>query len=297
MMERRTAPDSERRRPAMPSACVSGGCGGRAPVSPSPIDVVEVRVNGVEVAAEAIAREMQHHAAPDAASAWGEAARALAVRELLLQEARRLGLEAEPEEDEAGRLESEDDALITMLLDMQVEPERPSDVECRRYYDARVGRFHTPDLFEAAHILIAPTGDDSAAWNVAEQRARDIARAVGDDPAAFARAARTHSSCASAQQDGSLGQVRRGELVAQIQAALEQLDDASTGRDPVRSQFGWHVLRLQRRIAGRALPFELVRDRISKMLEARSWTVAATRYVVSLAKSSQIQGIAIGADD
>src|SRR5690606_16472195 len=157
-------------------------------------------------------------------------------------------LEAVPEEDEAGRTEAEDDALIRTPLETQVEPERPGEAECRRYYDAHSERFRTPDLFEAAHILIEPDGDAEESWAHAERRARDIADGVGDDPAAFAAAARAQSACASAQQDGSLGQIRRGELVAEIQTALERLPDATTAREPVRSRFGWHVLRLQRRI-------------------------------------------------
>src|SRR5690606_4149555 len=119
------------------------------------------------------------------------------------------------------------------------------------------------------------------------------ANSVGDDPAAFAAAARAQSACASAQQDGSLGQIRRGELVAEIQTALERLPDATAAREPVRSRFGWHVLRLQRRIAGRTLPYELVRERIADMLEARSWTVASARYVTTLASRAQIEGIRI----
>ena len=279
--------------PAMPSACESHGCGGPEPMLPPPPSFGEVRVNGVEIAPEAIAQEIQHHPAPDAETAWVEAARALAVRELLLQEARRLELDAEPEADEAGRTEAADDALVRLLLEEEVEPERAGEAECRRYYDANQQRFRTPELFEAAHILIEPEGSDEAAWGVAEARARAIAEEVGDDAAAFAAAARAHSGCASAQQDGSLGQIRRGELVPAVQAGIEALAEGTTGREPVRSRFGWHVLRLQRRIAGRTLPFDIVRPKIADMLEARSWSVAAARYVAALAARGSVEGVRI----
>jgi peptidyl-prolyl cis-trans isomerase C len=286
----------ERPPAAVPSACASGGCGGGEPLLPPPPSFGEVRVNGVEIDPEAIAREIQHHPAPDMETAWTEAARALAVRELLLQEARRLELEADLEEDEAGRVESEDDALVRAVLETQVEPERPGEAECQRYYEANRDRLRTPDLFDAAHILIEPENTEADGWSTAEQRARAIAEAVGDDPAAFAAAARAHSSCASAQQDGSLGQVRRGELVTEIQSALEQLTDSETGRQPVRSRFGWHVLRLQRRIAGQTLPYDVVRAKIAEMLEARSWTMASARYVAALADHGRVEGIRIGSD-
>lgn len=285
---------AQRPAPAMMNACETGGCGGGPdPLIPPPPSFGEVRVNGVEIPPEAIAQEIQHHPAPDAETAWTEAARALAVKELLLQEARRLGLETEPEQDETGRSEAEEDALVRSLLDREVLPAQPGEEECRRFYDAYQERFRTPDLFEAAHILIEPERNDEAGWTAAEGKARDIVDQIGNDAAAFANAARTHSGCASAQQDGSLGQIRRGELVEAIQRGLEALGDGETGRDPVRSRFGWHILRLQRRIAGRTIPFEIARDRIADMLEARSWSVESARYVASLAARCSVEGIVI----
>jgi peptidyl-prolyl cis-trans isomerase C len=283
--------------PVMPGACASGGCGGGEAVRiPPPPSFGDVAVNGVEITPEAIADEIQHHPAPDAESAWIAAARALAVRELLLQEAARLGLAAAPERDEAGRIEADDDALVRLLLEREVEPERAGEAECRRYYEAKAERFRTPDLFEAAHILIEPDGDDEPAWDAARRQAETIAAEIGDDAAAFAAAARAFSRCPSAQQDGSLGQIRRGELAAPVQAGIEALAEGRTGRAPVRSRFGWHVLRLQRRIEGRTLPFEIVRDRIADMLEARSWSMAAARYVASLAADAQVEGVIISED-
>ena len=278
----------------MPGACESGGCaGGPEPLMPPPPTFGEVRVNGVEISPEAIAQEIQHHPAPDAETAWVDAARALAVRELLLQEARRLDIDSEAETDEAGRLESGDDATVRALLEQEVRPERPGEDECRRYYDGNVDRFRTPELFEAAHILIEPEGEGEAAWNTALERARGIICEVGNRADAFAAAARAYSGCASAQQDGSLGQIRRGELVREVQAGIEALDDGTTASEPVRSRFGWHILRLHRRISGDTLPFEMARARIADMLEARSWSIEAARYVVRLAAQGQVEGVLI----
>lgn len=285
-------------RPAlqMPSACGTGGCGGGEPERPVFPSFGVVSVNGVEIDPDAIAVEIQHHPAPDAETAWREAARALAVRELLLQEAQRAGLQAAPEEDPSGRRETEDDALIHALLEREVEPQRAGIAECRQYYEANKVRFRTPDLLDAAHILVEPAAADDAAWEAARNRARDLAQMAGDDPARFGALARAHSACASAQQDGSLGQIRRGELVAEIHAALETLPEGATSREPVRSRHGWHVLRLQRRIEGQTLPFEMVRERIADMLEARSWMVGSARYVALLAERGRVEGVSIGSD-
>lgn len=285
---------AQRRAPRMMSSCETSGCGGGAePLIPPPPTFSEVRVNGVEISPEAIAQEIQHHPAPDAETAWTEAARALAVKELLLQEARKLGLQAKPEQDEAGRSEADEDALVRSLLEREVAAAQPGEEECRRFYEAYGERFKTPDLFEAAHILIEPEGDDEAAWASAERQARGIRRRIGDDAASFAQAARSHSACASAQQDGSLGQVRRGELVGPIQKELESLGDGQTGREPIRSRFGWHLLRLHRRIPGRTIPFEMACEKIADTLEARSWSIESARYVAGLAARGSVEGIVI----
>lgn len=286
----------ERPAPTMPSACETGGCGGPGDMEPVPElpSFGEVRVNGVEITPEAIAQEIQHHPAPSPEEAWREAARALAVRELLMQEARRLELEAEPEEDEAGARETEEDAVVRALLEDEVTPETPGEAEARRYYESNADRFRTATIYEASHILIEPEGESEKAWGEALDQARVILQEVGNDPSAFAAAARAYSKCASAQQDGSLGQVRRGELVDEVQSAIEALADGTTAEEPVRSRFGWHIIRLQRRIEGNELPFDMVKDRIVDMLEARSWSMAAVRYVASLAERGNVEGVVIG---
>jgi len=146
----------------MPGACESGGCSSPAPdarLRPAPPSFGTVVVNGVEIEPEAIAREIQHHPAADGETAWKEAARALAIREMLLQEAARLDVEPHPEDDDCGRSETDEDAIVRALLEQQVEPVRAGEEECRRYYEGRVERFRTPDLFEPSHILVEPAGD------------------------------------------------------------------------------------------------------------------------------------------
>ncbi|WEX11998.1 peptidylprolyl isomerase [Chelativorans sp. AA-79] len=279
----------------MMSACQAGGCGGGPAPRMQPPSFSQVWVNGVEITPEGIAREIQHHPAADPKTAWTEAVRALAIRELLLQEAERLGIEADPQPDEAGRVETDTDAVIEALLDKEVTPAVPDEDECHRFYAAQARKFRTPDLFEASHILIEPEGDDTEAWDEAEAQARAIIGEIGDDSAAFAEVARELSACPSAHQGGSLGQVRRGELLPDVENAIMALEEGRTRSEPVRSRYGWHVIRLARKIEGHVLPFELVKDKIAEMLEARSWSIAAARYIAGLAERAEVDGIAIEA--
>lgn len=275
--------------PVRPAADREGSCAAPAPRPPAP-SFPDVRVDDVEIEPEAIARELQHHPAADPVEAWTAAARALVVRELLVRRARRLGLAPEPDLNEAP-----EEALVRALLDHELDPAEPDEAECRRYYEGQRDRFRTPDLFEAAHILIEPETDDAAGWAAAEAQARRLADGIGQSRPAFVEAARTRSTCPSAQQDGSLGQVRRGELAPPVQTALEDTPEGTNRTEPVRSRFGWHLLRLERRIAGRDLPYDVVRDRIRDTLEARAWAVAAGTYVASLAAAAKIEGVELAA--
>ena len=96
-------------------------------------------------------------------------------------------MSADPAIDDAGRTEIDEDALIRGLLEQEVVPAQPDESECRRYYDPNIDRFRTPELFEAAHILIKPEGSGEQAWAVALERAQativDVAFPEGALPA------------------------------------------------------------------------------------------------------------------
>ena len=79
-----------------------------------------VKVNGVQIPRDAIAREVQHHPARNPAESLKVAARALVVRELLLQEARRLEIVEEPLDDGEGRRETAEEASVRALVDREV---------------------------------------------------------------------------------------------------------------------------------------------------------------------------------
>ena len=60
--------------------------------------------------------------------------------------------------------------------------------------------------------------------------------------------------------------------------------------EPVRTRYGVHVLRLDRKIAGQVLPFAQVRERIATYLEESSWRRAVAQYVALLAGDARIEG-------
>ena len=96
---------------------------------------------------------------------------------------------------------------------------------------------------------------------------------------------------------GALGQLFPGDLTPEVERALVALSPGQVGGEPIRSRFGWHILRLDRRQAGRRLPFEHVHADIADQLRHRAWAGAAARYVAALADDARESGVALTLDE
>jgi peptidyl-prolyl cis-trans isomerase C len=252
---------------------------------------VAVSVNGVTIPSADIIRETQHHPSPDPDDAWMLAARALAIRELLSQEADRLAIAAEPIDDGEGRRETPQEARHRALLDREVVVPRADEGACRRYYQANLRRFRSPDLFEAAHILFVAPPQDNEARDRARQAAAALIAELQQAPSGFAAAAARHSACPSAEQGGNLGQVGTGQTVPEFEAALRAMTPGAVHPEPVETRYGVHVVRLDRRIDGEVLPFELVHQRIADYLDETVRCRALQQYVSILAGRATVTGV------
>lgn len=254
----------------------------------------EIRVNDVKIAPAAVLAEAQNHPAETPEVALGEAAAALAVRELLLQEARNETISEAPQADDKGRSETEEDALIRGLLERNVTVPEADEATCRRYFDNNSGRFRSLDLFEAAHILFSAAPEDVEAYEKATAEATQVIAVLQRDPGAFGGLARRLSACTSSQNEGRLGQVSRGDTVAEFETFLLNLEEGQLCSVPVRSRYGVHVLRLDRRIEGKQLPFEAVHKRIAEYLQTATWRRAVAQYIRVIAGRADIEGIELG---
>lgn len=266
---------------------MSCACAGSA-IEPS---VNVVSVNGVVIPHDAIARETQHHAAAAPAEAWREAARALVIRQLLIDEARRLEIEPAPAVDQEGRRETDEEAIIRQLIDSEVKTPTPDESACRRYYEQNRKRFRSADLFEAEHILFAAPPSDAPARGRAKSDAFSAIAILQAEPHRFGELVRTHSACPSAQQDGNLGQITRGATTPEFEKALLALPPDQMTAEPVETRYGFHIIRMRRRIEGRDLPFEAVQGRIANYLAESVERRALAQYVSILAGSAHIRGL------
>jgi len=266
------------------------GCGAKPSV---PMTRKRIAVNGAVIPHAEIARETQNHPASKPVEAWLAAAKALVVRELLLQEARRLGIAAQPLEDSEGRLETDAEAQVRGLVEREVAWPTADEAVCRRYYDNNRARFHSPDLFAVKHILIAAAPGDAAARGDALAKAKEIVAAISRNPDLFAELAAVHSVCPSAEVGGNLGQIGPGQTVPEFEAALPLLPVGHVAPDPVETRYGFHVVLVERRMDGSDLPFEAVHQRIGGWLAERARRSAIRQYIGLLAGRAQIEGIEI----
>ncbi|MFZ2103534.1 MAG: peptidylprolyl isomerase [Oricola sp.] len=253
----------------------------------------EISVNGIAIPESEILAEAQNHPAENPGSALKAAAEALVIRELLWQEALRLEIGVAPENDAAGRMETERDAAIRLLVEREARAPSATDEECRRYYERFPEKFRTEPLFEARHILLAAPESDRQARATAREKAVRLCEGLARASADFAAMAREYSDCPSREQGGNLGQLTRGSTVAEFEAALSTMREGEISPSPVESRFGFHIIALDRKIEGRQLPYDFVADRIAAWLEASAWSKAVSQYIAVLAGKAEIRGISL----
>lgn len=250
-----------------------------------------VSVNGVVIPRDRISEEIQNHPADTPLAAWHKAATALAVRELLIQEANHRAIVATPITDNDGRRETDEEAKIRALIERDVEVPEPDDDACRRYYDNNRVRFRSADLYEVRHILLAAAPGDRDARSRARALAENLIGAIEENPERFEDLAREHSACPSATAGGNLGQIGPGQTVEPFERALRAMAADAFSRTPVETQYGFHIIHLVRKFDGKDLPFDLVRERISDYLATAVRHRALAQYISLLVGKAVIDGI------
>jgi peptidyl-prolyl cis-trans isomerase D len=142
-----------------------------------------------------------------------------------------------------------------------------SDEEARKYYDEHQNEFGTPEERRAAHILIAVKANASQAESdAAKSRAEDLLQQVSKNPASFADLARKYSQDpGSAANGGDLGFFGRGMMVKPFEDAVYALSVGQVS-GLVKSDFGYHVIKLIAIKPSRISPFDEVRDGIRSKL-------------------------------
>ena len=144
-----------------------------------------------------------------------------------------------------------------------------SDLDIRIFYELHKQRFILPEKRTARHILITINPDfPENTPEAANKRIREYADKARHKPKRFAALAREFSECPTALQDGLLGDVKRGELYPELDAALFQLAEGEVS-DVIETEVGLHILRCEKIQEGRLVPLAKAEQRIRQILEQR----------------------------
>lgn len=248
-----------------------------------------IRVNGTEIPQSAIDREVQYHPAASLEQARMEAIQALVVREILWQEAVQQGfLDPGDAPNEAA-----EEQAINSLLRHEIDLPEPDETICRRWFEKNPEKFRTPDTFEAAHILFPAPADDEAARTEAKRKALETLAILTLQPERFAELAASRSACPSKANGGQLGTLSRGQTVPEFETFLYDVSPGTLCAVPVPTRFGFHVLRVDSRTGGVAVPFEQAHEKIAHFLKESAWRRGIHQYIQILVNEAVIEGFAM----
>ncbi|MCT8978878.1 peptidylprolyl isomerase [Clostridium sp. CX1] len=172
--------------------------------------------------------------------------------ELIYNYAKDAGIEEDKEY--IAQLEKAKKEILTQIAISKVMSEvKVTDEEIKSYYEANKHMFNNPEMVSAKHILIE-----------SEEKAEEIINKINNGMA-FEDAAKEFSSCPSKAQGGSLGRFARGQMVPEFEEAAFtlELDELSK---PVKTQFGYHIIRVDEKVPGSVQSFDEVKDMIKNNL-------------------------------
>jgi peptidyl-prolyl cis-trans isomerase D len=142
-----------------------------------------------------------------------------------------------------------------------------SDEELKEYFDENREEFNTPKTVEARHILIK-VDQNAAPEDVekARKRALDILKMAkqGKD---FSELAKKYSEGPTRSKGGYLGTFKREAMVTPFADKAFSMK-AGEISEPVRTRFGWHIIKVEKVNEASVLSFDEAKDKIRKKLTA-----------------------------
>jgi peptidyl-prolyl cis-trans isomerase D len=152
----------------------------------------------------------------------------------------------------------------------------PTDAEVEKYYTEHAKEYETPHQVKAAHILarVGETGG-SEAEDKARAKIADAIRRIkaGED---FAKLATELSDDPGSKANGGdLGLVSKGEMVPDFEAAVFALKKGEVSSQPVRTPFGYHVIKVTEIREGGKKPLKEVAPQIREKLQTETADQAA----------------------
>ena len=186
----------------------------------------------------------------------------LIADKLFLQDARRNLYEAEAE-FRAEFQKMKDTLLIRYASSKALKGVTVSDKEVLDYYEANKEQFVGPATVDASHILVA-----------SREMALDILAKINAGETTFEDAARDHSSCPSKENGGSLGEFGQGQMVPEFDKAVFAMEEGTITAEPVETQFGFHLIKLNKKNESQVTPFAEIEAELREALTGEKMRAA-----------------------
>ncbi|MCB1907716.1 MAG: peptidylprolyl isomerase [Rhodocyclaceae bacterium] len=188
----------------------------------------------------------------------------LYVRRVLAERARQEGLQNNESIIVSLRLMEErllSDVYMARAARAAVPDDEALEKLAASEYKAYPERFERPEQVHVRHILIAP-----AKSPVARKQAEELLGQLKSGADFAELALKFSADKPSAGRGGDLGYVVRGKTVAPFEAAAFALHEKGQLSDVIESEYGYHIIRLEDRLAKAPQRFEDVRERIKAQL-------------------------------
>ncbi len=177
----------------------------------------------------------------------------LIARKLLLAEAQKNMYEYDAQ-FKAELKKVKEGMLADFALKKALEKVAVTDDEAKKYYDENKQQFKTEETVSASHILVET-----------EEKAAEIFKMIESGELTFEAAAEAHSTCPSSEVGGSLGNFSRGRMVPEFEKACFEMSVGEIA-GPVKTKFGYHLIKLTDKTDVTELPYEKVKEQIKNNL-------------------------------
>ena len=180
-------------------------------------------------------------------------------------------------------------AIVIERLVQQRGFEAITDEEVRAFYDENTDRFAQPESVRARHIIIkVPEDGDAQAWAQAKAKIEGVRAEITKQNKDFAKAAEEHSQDGSAKQGGDLGYFQKNRMVPEFEQAAWALKKGEVSQ-PVKSRFGWHLIKKEDHKAEGPMPFDEIKDVLKSQLNNQKFQQALMGYLDELRDSAKIE--------
>lgn len=162
-----------------------------------------------------------------------------------------------------------------------------SDAELRERYNREKESFRLPERAALREIVVLKP-EDPAKIEEARTRANEIAQAARKPGTNFGNLASTMSESGTREKQGDMGEVAKGDLVAEIDKAVF---NAATGTilGPIESRSAWHIIKVEQRLPSEVPAFESVKAQLRASVDDETFQRDYKAYIDTLRKDAFIQ--------